>query len=150
MDPTAAAFLVHFGAAVGAHLTVDAAKTAYAKVVGRRPDLERKLQAPASPEEYQQALNDLGGELEALAGSGEISINMAVIEAVRMARFDHQDGKVHIGNSVVSAPVLITGGSGRGQTVISGGSELRSAGTGISVGQGASIVMTGNASIKQT
>ena len=149
MDANVLNFLISFAAGVGANVTTATASAVFQKVFGSRPDLEKRLAQPSSPADLESALAEIGGVLEALAGSGSIAIDGALISALRSARFDHQDGRIHIGNATVSAPVLQTGGTGVGQTVIGGNTELRSAGTSIKVGQGAGIVISGNAGIKQ-
>jgi hypothetical protein len=149
MDANILNFLISFAAGVGANVTTAAASAVFQKVLGTRPDLEKRLAQPSSPQDFESALAEVGGVLEALAGSGSIVIDGALIAALRSARFDHQHGRVQIGNAVISAPVLQTGGTGSGQTTIGGNTELRSAGTSIQIGKGASIVITGNAGIKQ-
>lgn len=151
MDANVLNFLISFAAGVGANVTTTAATAAFQRVFGSRPDLEQRLARPSSPADFESALSEVGGVLEALAGTGTIGIDGALITALRLARFDHQHGHITIGNAVVSAPVLFTGGTGTstGQTVIGGNTELRSGGTSIQVGQGASIVITGKAGIKQ-
>lgn len=150
MDPNAVSFLTSLAAGVGANLASAATIAAFRKILRSRPDIESRLLRPASPEDFQAALRDLGGELEFFAGTGAITIDKALITALRSAHFDHQQGMVAIGNARVSAPVVEMGGSGTGQTVISSNTELCSAGTSIKVGDGASIIVTGNAKIKQT
>ena len=149
MDANVLNFLIGLASGIGANITTAAASAAFQKVLGTRPDIERRLAHPSSPAEFQSALAEVGGVLEALAGTGSIAIDGALITALRSARFDHQHGRIHIGNAVVSAPFLETGGTGTGQTVIGGNTELRSSGTSIKIGQGAGIVITGNANIKQ-
>jgi hypothetical protein len=149
VDANVLNFLIGLASGIGANITTATASAVFQKVLGTRPDLERKLAQPSSPAEFQAALAEVGGVLEALAGTGSISIDGVLINALRSARFDHQHGRIHIGNTVVSAPVLQTGGTGTGQTVIGGNTDLRSSGTSIQIGQGAGIVITGNAGIKQ-
>jgi hypothetical protein len=150
MDANLLNFLISFGASVGANITSAAASDLFHRVIRKRPDLEQSLTHPKSPAEFERALGETAGVLEALAGSGSISIDGALIAALRSARFDHQNGQVRIGNALVYAPMLQTGGTGSGTTDIAGNTELRSAGTSIKVGGGASIKITGNAGIKQT
>lgn len=149
MDANVLNFLIGLASGVSANALTAGTTAAFQRVLGQRPDLERRLRAPASPVDFQSALGELSGALEALAGTGAISIDSAIITALRSARFDHQHGTVHIGNTTISAPVLETGGTGSGQTTIGGNTELRSAGTSIQIGHGASIVISGNAGIKQ-
>lgn len=150
MDPNFVNFLVSLAAGVGTNLTSVAASNLYERLIGRRPDLEQRLTHPNSPAELERALGEAAGVLEALAGSGSISVDGSLLGALRSARFDHQDGRIRIGNTLIVAPMLQTGGSGHGSTEISGNTELRSAGTSIKVGSGASIKITGNAGIKQS
>jgi hypothetical protein len=150
VDANVINFLVSFGSGVAANLTTSALQALFTKVLSSRPDIEKRLSSPSSAAEFQAALGDLAGTLEAAAGSGSIAVDGSIIRALKSARFDHQSGMVSIGNSVIAAPLLQTGGTGPGQTVIGGNTELRSAGTSIQVGQGAGIVITGNAGIKQS
>ncbi|MFA6033130.1 MAG: hypothetical protein WC889_09550 [Myxococcota bacterium] len=150
MDPNVLNFLISFGASVGANISTAAIAAIAQKIFRSRPDIERRLSQPTSSQDFESALGELAGALEVFAGTGAISIDGAFVSALRLAHFDHQNGTVIIGNARVTAPVLLTGGSGSGQTVIGGNTELSSAGTKIQVGQTASIVITGNAGIKQT
>ena len=104
----------------------------------------------ASRDDFERGMDELAGQLEALAGTGRIAIDRAVIVALRSARFDHQDGTIHIGNSTVEAPTIIIGGGerGAGHTRVDGTSSLRASGAGIETEQGASVTVEGNASIK--
>lgn len=149
MDANVLNFLIGLASGVSANAITTGAAVAFRRVLGERPDLERRLAAPASTTDFQGALGELSGVLDALAGTGAIAIDGAVITALRSARFDHQHGTVQIGNTVISAPVLETGGTGSGRTTIAGNTELRSGGTSIQIGNGASIVITGSAGIKQ-
>jgi hypothetical protein len=115
------------------------------RVFAQRPDLETQLRTdPAG------ALAKAAGVIEATAGTGEMSISGAEIMALRAARFDHQNGAVLIGSTSIQAPFVQFGGTGSGQTTITGGTESRSRGTSIKVGGNASIKIKGNASIKQS
>ena len=143
-------FFISLAAGVGTNLTSVAASHLLKRVIDSRPDLEQGLIHPASPAEFERALGDAAGVLEALAGSGSISVDGSLVTALRSARFDHQNGKIRIGNSLILAPMLETGGRGSGSTEIAGNTELRSSGTSIQVGPGASIEITGNARIEQT
>lgn len=149
MDANLLNFLISFSSGVGANLSTTAITSIYQKVFGSRPDLENKLTKPESLEDFESALGEVAGVIEALAGTGSISIDGSFINALRLARFDHQKGNISIGNSVIAAPFLHIGGSGvGGRSDIGGNTDLRGSGAGISVGKGASIVIRGNASIK--
>jgi hypothetical protein len=146
MDPNVLNFLLSFAAGIGANITT----ATFQKVLSAKPDIASRLTAPKSTDDVQAALADIAGVLEALAGSGMIAVDGAAIVAFRSARFDHEHGQIRIGNTVISAPTLQTGGTGSGQTTIGGNTMLKSQGTSINVGQGASITITGNAGIKQS
>lgn len=150
MDPNLLNFLISFGSGLAANLSTESLKAAYQRVFAERPDLEHRIAHPTSGPDIQAALSEVAGMLEVLAGTGAITIDGGIISALRSATFNHQDGSLRIGNTRISAPHLNTGGTGSGTTVISGNTELKSAGTSIQIGHGASIVITGNAGIRQT
>lgn len=85
------------------------------------------------------------------ANSGSIKVDGAVLTALRGIKFDHQRGTVQIGDAVISATVLVTGGTtgASGQTTIGPNTKLKTPGTGVEVGEGCGIHMVGGASIKQ-
>lgn len=139
-------------AASGAYdLTKEGAKIAYQAVLSKRPDLIEAAESAAEAGDDQGLRTALTGAFEVLAGAGEVSIDGAVIEALRQATFDHQQGTVVIAGTQISAPVLVTGGGSgaKGKTVIGGGTSLSSAGTKATLTGSASITLTGNAQIKQ-
>lgn len=149
MDANLLNFLISFSSGLGANLTTSAITSIYQKVFSQRPDIESRLTNPKSPQDFESALAEMAGVIEALAGNGSISIDGSVISALKSARFDHQNGNISIGNSAIVAPFLQIGGSGSGgRTDIKGNTELRGGGAGISVGKGAGIVITGGAGIK--
>ena len=129
----------------GASAIFDAVKT-------NRPDLIEKANSAAASGDDAALKDALTSALEVAAASGQVKIDGALLQATRLATFDHQGGEIHIGRTVITAPTLVTGGGhgATGQTTISGGTSMRSAGTSIEVGHGASIQITGGASIKQT
>ena len=150
MDPNFLNALIGFGTGIGANLTTSALTSAFQKVFASRPDLQKGMLHPSSSAAFDRAVGDVAGILEALAGSGQINIDRGFITALKLAHFDHQDGRIHIGNTTISAPILQTGGTGSGTTVITDNTTLRSEGTMIQLGQGCRIEISGNASIKQT
>ena len=129
----------------GASAIYDAVKTG-------RPDLIEKADIAVATGDDTALKDALAGALEVAAASGRVRIDGALLQATRLATFDHQGGQIHIGRTVISAPTLVTGGAqgATGQTTISGGTSMLSAGTSIEVGHGASIQITGGASIRQT
>jgi hypothetical protein len=121
----------------------------FRKAIGLKPKIKDELLAAKTNQDIEKIFKDAVGVIDAQAGSGDIAVNQNVLTAIRGIRFDHQNGTVTISGSTIKAPVLQTGGSGNGQTTITG-TNLKSAGTEIQLGAGASIVMTGNAKITQT
>jgi hypothetical protein len=151
--------LEHFALALAAHATFDISRAAlvgaFRHVVHRRPDLENVAKAAAAtgnPQQVERVFAEAVGVIIAEADGGTLSIDGATLAALKGIRFDHQHGRVAIGDSVLLANVLVTGGSlgATGETEITGNTSLRSRGTKVEVGRGASIVMTGGASMKQT
>lgn len=151
--------LAEFGIAVAAHLGTDAAKAGVKKVFSAlsssHPELNERAKAAqvaSNTLEVERIFQEAVGVIIAEADSGQISVESSAIAALRGIKFDHQHGTVQIGKSTLKATVLITGGGvgATGQTTISGNTTLASQGTSIRVGDGASIVMTGGAFIKQT
>jgi hypothetical protein len=124
----------------------------FAHVFRLRPELESHLKAAKTSDQLQRVLAEVFGVIEATAANGSISVDGGLFDAVRRIQFDHQCGIVTIGDAIVSSAVVVTGGvaGSTGTTVISGGAHLKSAGTEIKVGTGASIKMIGGASISQT
>ncbi|MEO8926177.1 MAG: hypothetical protein ABI306_03345 [Caulobacteraceae bacterium] len=141
---------------LAAHGLYDLTKAATAKafeaIKTSRPDLIEKAERAAAAGDDNELRNALAGALDVAAASGHVQIDNALITAARQATFDHQHGTVSIGGTTVTAPILVTGGgsSASGETKIGGGTKLKSQGTSIDIGHGASIQITGNASIKQT
>ena len=151
MDPNTLNFLLSFASSVAATATTDGLKAAYQKLFEKRPDLEQRLISAGGGPGTAEAVAEIAGEIEALANTGMINIDGAVIDAMRSAKFDHQDGTVIIGKSKISASSLIIGStSGTGRTTVGGNTSLRGGGSGVELGSGASIVMTGGASIKMS
>ncbi len=150
MDQLVANFLIQLAAGLGANYSVPAISTAVKKVFALKPGLEPRLTTPSSEDDRVAAMHELAGILEALAGSGSIAIDGAVVTALRAAKFDHQVGSIRIGATSIFAPRLQTGGSGPGFTIITGDTSMRTRGTAVQVGRGAQIVISGNAQIIQS
>lgn len=114
-----------------------------------RPSLENDLRNAKSINDFEKVFNEAVGVIDAQAGNGFISIDGGFLNAIRGIRFDHNNGTVFINGSTIKAPILQTGGTnGIGQTTITN-ANLNSQGTEIQIGSGASIIMTGGASIRQ-
>ena len=140
---------------LAAGLTMESAKAVFSLVRNKRPDLVARAEAAQHAQntrDIEQVFREAVGVIDAAAGSGEIQIDQATLVALKGIRFDHKDGQVGISGTSLRAPILVTGGGSgaSGQTVVGGDTSLKSQGTEISVGKGASITMTGGARIKQT
>ena len=152
MDPIATSIVTSLAVNYFSGYTQSAVNNFFDKAFQLRPDLEPKLKAAQSSEQLQQVLSEATGAIDANAAKGAITVDGGLLDAIRQIRFDHQHGTVTIGNSTISSAVVITGGGAGsiGTTVIGGNTHLKSAGTGIQVGQGAFIKIVGDANIKQT
>lgn len=150
MDPITASIVTGLATSYFVEFTAPTVKDFFAKAIALRPQLEDKLQAARTPVDFEAVFREATGVIDAAAGSGSIRVDGAFLTAMRGIRFDHQNGIVAIAGSVVKAQILQTGGSGLGQTTVGGGTSLQSQGTRIDIGHGAAIVISGNASIRQT
>jgi len=123
----------------------------FAHVFRLRPELESHLKDATTSDQLQQVLEEASGVIEAADANGSINVDGGLFDAIRRIQFDHQCGTVTIGNAIVSSAVAVTGGvaGSTGTAVIGGGAHLKSAGTEIKVGTGASIKITGGVSISQ-
>ena len=151
--------LEHFFVAMAAHATVDISKEALKRVFDfvatRRPDLAQaagKAEASGNLGDIEKVFRDALGVIVAEASNGQLKVDAAVLEALNGIKFDHQHGEVLIAGARISSKVLVTGGGAgaTGKTMIGGNTSMRSQGTSIEVGSGASITMTGGATIKQS
>jgi hypothetical protein len=133
-------------------LTKEAAVRTFSSIKQSRPDLIEAAENAARTKDDDALRHALAGAIEVAAATGHVKIEGAFLSAVREAQFDHQQGTIIIGGTRVNAPILVTGGGAgaTGNTIIDGDTVLSSSGTSIEVGRGASITMTGGASIKQT
>jgi len=143
---------------IAAGATIEVSKKALAVVAHyveeNHPDIAARFAEALSKGDggaAQLAAADAVGVIVAEAGTGAIQMDKATLEALKAIRFDHQHGRVKLGNTTLSADELVTGGSAgaTGQTDIGGDTTLSSQGTKIKVGKGAGIKIVGNASIKQ-
>jgi hypothetical protein len=150
--------LEHFFVAMAAHTAVDITKSGLSAAARylqqKRPDLEAaavEAVQSGNSAKAEKVFQEATGVLIAEADRGAIQIDGAILASLRGMKFDHQNGEIKIGNSSLSSKVLVTGGSAgsTGQTTIGENTTLRSRGTAIELGKGASIVMTGGAKIVQ-
>ena len=149
---TVTAFVTNIAAGILANFAADSIKALFRTAVDLRPAIAEKMQTATSTQDVEQIFREALGVIDAQAGTGAISIDGALLTALRGIRFDHAHGTVSIGNTTVKAPVLVTGGQSgaTGTTTVEGDTRLKSHGTQIEVGKGAQIKITGNAQIKQT
>ena len=152
MDPIVTNFISNVASGLFVNFATDAVKQLFAAAIDLKPALSDEINSAQTNQDVERIFHEAVGVIDANASTGSISVDGSLLDALRGIRFDHARGKVTIGNSVISAPVLVTGGSAgaTGQTVVGGNTRLKSQGTEIKVGKGAGIKMTGGASIKQT
>ncbi|MGV1017822.1 MAG: hypothetical protein ACOYBW_10660 [Fluviibacter phosphoraccumulans] len=152
MDAATTAVLINITCGVLANFSTDAIKAFFSKAIGLKPALEQAILEAKTSADIESIFKEALGVIDASAGSGAIEVDGALIEAIRGIRFDHEHGLVHISGSTVQAPVLVTGGgvAATGKTTIGANTVLKSKGTSIDVGNGCSIVMSGNAKITQS
>ena len=152
MDPITTSIITGFTSGMLANFSTDAVKHFFTSVFSIKPELETKLQAAKTPVDVEAIFREAVGVIDASAGNGNITIDGALLEALRGIRFDHAHGTVNIAGTTISSQLLVTGGSSAatGKTVIGENTQMNSQGTSIQLGKGCSIVMTGGASIKQT
>ncbi|NGX32151.1 MAG: hypothetical protein K1060chlam4_00192 [Candidatus Anoxychlamydiales bacterium] len=120
----------------------------FKKAFQKKPKLENDLKAAKTSVDFERVFQETIGVIDAVAGSGVIEVDRSSLDALRNIRFDHQNGKVVIASSTLSAPLLQTGGSGQGQTDIVD-STLTSQGTKITIPCKAKITIKGDAQLKQ-
>ena len=152
MDPITTSIVTGIASGIFANFSTDAVKHFFTSAVSIKPDLVEKLQSAKTPYDIEKIFHEAIDVIDAAAGSGDITIDGGLLEAVRGIRFDHAHGTVNIAGTTIKSEVLVTGGSSSatGKTVIGGNTQMNSQGTSIKLGEGCSIVMTGGASIKQT
>lgn len=148
MDPITSQILVSLATNYFTNFTAPVIQNLFQTVFQIRPALENELKEAKTTQDFERIFREAVGVIDAQAGTGSISVDSTFLEALRGIRFDHQNGSVTIAGSRVHAPILRTGGTGNGQTVITD-SVLKSQGTQIDIGKGASIQITGNARIDQ-
>ena len=150
MDPITVSIITGLATNYFVQFTAPAVQGFFAEAFSRKPSLEDDLKKAQSTQDYERVFREAAGVIDAAAGRGSISIDRALLEAIRSAHFDHQHGRISIAGSVVDAPFIRTGGGteSTGHTHMTG-SSLKSRGTRIDIGHGASIEISGGASIEQ-
>jgi len=148
MDPFISSILSNLAVNYFVNFSTPTIKKFFQRAFELDPSLKDDLKNAKTTKDLEKAFQKSVGVIDAQAGTGEIAVDRSFLKALREIKFDHQDGKVIIQGSVLRAGVLETGGEGSGETEIKS-AELKSKGTKIVVGRGASVRMTGNARIKQ-
>lgn len=149
MDPITIAVITSLATGYFVNFSTPVVKKFFEKVIALRPSLEQDLKSAKTSQDFDRIFQEAVGVIDATAGSGSIDIDQSFLEAVRGMRFDHQNGIVTIQGSKLKAPILQTGGTGKGETTISG-TTMESQGTKIDVGGNAQIKIKGNAQIQQS
>ena len=119
----------------------------FKQVFNLKPEIEEELKNAKTITDFEKIFNDAVGVIDVQVNNGSISVDQSFLNAIKGIRFDHQNGTVSVSNSSLKAPVLQMGGTGHGQTTITG-SKLSAGGSQVHVGGGASIKISGNASMK--
>lgn len=152
MDPVTISILTSIATGMLANFSTDTVKNLFQKIFEIQPELEERLKKAKNHIEVESIFKEAIGVIDTNANKGSITVDGALLEALRGIRFDHAHGTVNISNAEIKSEVLVTGGSSSstGQTSIKDNTILKTKGTSISVGKGCSITMTGGASIIQT
>lgn len=150
MDPLTISILTSLATGYFVNFTSVSVTNFFQKAIDLEPLLEEEIQSARTPEDFEKVFKEAIGVIDAAAGSGKIDVNDALLEAIKGIKFDHQNGTVIIQGSRIQAPILQTGGKGTGHTTIGGNTSLKSQGTEIRIGKGASIKISGNANIRQS
>ena len=148
MDPITISILTEIASGYFVNFSSDIVKNYFRKVFKLQPSLEKDLKNAKSHQDFERIFKESIGVIDEASGSGSIDIDHGFLEAIRGIRFDHQNGTVTIQGSTLKAPILQTGGTGSGETNISG-SNMKSRGTEIKIGKNAAIRIKGNAQIRQ-
>lgn len=151
MDPITTSILTGIASSILANFSTDAIKSLFAKAFELKPELEEQLKTAKNNQDIELIFKEAVGVIDANADKGNIVVDNGLLEALRGIRFDHAHGTVTISGTQIKSKVLKTGGSSSltGKTTIKDNTIMKSQGTSISVGKGASIIMTGGANIIQ-
>jgi hypothetical protein len=152
MDPIVTSIITSVAANYFTQYSYPVVENFFKTAFKHKPELQEKLVTASTPVDIEAVFAEAVDVIDANADQGELAAVNLILEAARGIRFDHSSGTVSISGTTISAPIIVTGGSNgaSGQTSITGGTTMKTRGTSISVGKGASITMTGGASIKQT
>lgn len=85
------------------------------------------MEATAALHDDQRLAEEIMGALRLVAMSGAVSVDRSVIDAVRLATFDHEAGRINIEGVSIDAPTLIVGGRAtRATSAVAGEDKFRS------------------------
>jgi hypothetical protein len=151
MDPLTAMILEQLALGYFVQFSGGTVQRFFDNCFSRSPELKSQLLAAKTTQDFEKFFKDVLGTIYANAGDGAVTFDQGIVTAMRKIHFDHAKGTVTINGIIISAPKITTGGGpgATGQTSITD-SELKTQGTSIKVGKGASIKITGNARIDQT
>ncbi len=118
--------------------------------IGQNSEIKNDLVSIKNSQDVENVIKKIKVVLEARAGDGGIEIDNTIIQALGGATFDHERGIVIIGNSKITAKVLVVGGSAgsSGETTIGRDTEMGSERAKMKTKGNAQVKIKGNASIK--
>jgi len=118
--------------------------------ITQNPEIKDDLLNIKNSRDVENVIQKIKVVFEARAGDGSIEIYKTIIHALGGATFDHEKGIINIGNSKVTANVLVIGGSvgSSGQTTIGGNTEVGSKKARLKTKGNAQVKISGNASIR--
>jgi len=118
--------------------------------IGQNPEIKNDLVSIKNSQDVENVIEKIKVVLEARAGDGGIDIDKTIIQALGGATFDHERGIITIGDSKVTAKVLVIGGSvgSSGETTIGGNTEVGSEKARMKTKGNAQVKIRGNASIR--
>lgn len=149
MDPIISSILTSVATGYFVNFSTSMVKTVFKKIIDIEPSFSRDLLNAKTSIDFEKVFSKTVGIIDALAGRGTIEVDSSFLSALRGIRFNHQDGTVEIEGSVITAPIISTGGKGKGTTRITD-TSLKSRGTKIDVNKNASIKISGDAEIQQS
>jgi len=151
MDPLTTSIISSLAINYFSDFSGEIVKNFFKKAIKEKPEIEEELKTAKSSYDFEKIFKEATGIIDASANSDEIKVFGGFLNALKGIRFNHGSGKVLIQDSVLNAPVLVTGGSVKssGSTFIGENTRLESSGTKISVGEGCSIYIGGSSQIIQ-
>lgn len=126
----------------------------FKNALSKDPSIAQKVIEADTIEEKEAIFSEILGIINASAEDGSIEINSdedrILVESLTAISLDHARGYVSISGADIKSDTIFTGGAynSTGQTNITN-TNMSTGGTRISVGKGAFIKISGNASIKQ-